>query len=288
MADITISLTGANGDTITFNNDDFILENGVSGFGRPPVKVRIDESATSGGVWRFSRVGVREIDLPVTITAGTRADLEAKLRRMAKILDDSLGGVTIKATYSNGDVWQIVDAHYTGGAQTQTGENALATFARWVLVFQCPQPFWVRQQAVSYTASGSATGRGLLTPNSMVNMKVAASQVLGNISVDNTPSDVPCPPKFVLTGPFDSATLTYNGVGFTYNAVVAAGSTIFVDTAAGTVVDQSGVNKYGALSTAPKFFNIPAGLSTVSMTAVNTTTATQLQMNFQPRKEVVH
>lgn len=288
MADVTVSITGANNDTIVFNNDDFILENGVAGFGRPPVKVRIDESATAGGVWRFSRVGIREIDMPVFITAPTRADLEFKLRRFAKILDDTNGGVTIKVTYANGEVWQIVDAHYTGGAKTVSGEDSLATFARWVLNFQCPQPFWVRQQAISYTASGSATGRGLFSPNTMVNMKVAASQVLGSIAVDNSAGDVPSPPKFVLTGPLDSATFTYNGTGFTYNAVIAAGSSVYIDTAAGTVVDGAGVNKYANLSTAPKFFNIPAGLSTVSMTAVNTTTATKLQMNFQPRKEVVH
>lgn len=287
MADITISLTGANGDTITINNDDFILENGVSGFGRPPVKVRIDESATAGGVWRFSRVGIREIDLPITITAPTRALLEAKLRRLAMILDDSAGGVTITATYTNGDVWQILDAHYTGGAKTESGENSLATFARWVLIFQCPQPYWVRQQAISYTAQGTTSGRGLFAPNTMVNMKVASSQVLGNVLVQN-PGDVPAMPKYVLTGPFDSATIQLGTTGFTYNATVAAGSSIFIDTAAGTVLDGSGVNKYGSLSSAPKFFSIPAGSSTVSMTALNTTSASSLQLNFQPRKEVVH
>jgi hypothetical protein len=68
---------------------------------------------------------------------------------------------------------------------------------------------------------------------------------------------------------------------------VTAGNTISVDTATGTVVDQAGVNKYASLGSAPKLFSVPAGTSAVSITATNTTSATGIQMNFQPRKEVV-
>lgn len=288
MQDITISLTGANGDTIQLGSSDYILENEVSGLGRPPIKSRIDESASDGGIFRFSRRGVREIDLPVIITGDSRSDLETKLRRLAKILDDSTGvGTTITVSYNTGETWSI-EGHYVNGATSQTGDNASSVFARWVLVFQCPQPFWVRDQAVSYSARLGGSGRGLFSPNSMVNMKVASSQILGDISIEN-PGDVACPARYILAGPFDSVSITSNGVGFTYQAPVAAGASITIDTQAGTVVDSTtGVNKYANLSTAPKFFSIPAGVSTIAMTAVNATTATLLQLNFQPRKEVVH
>jgi len=286
MADVTISLTGANGDTVTLGYGDYILESEVSGFGRPPVKVRIDENASDGGTFRYSRRSIREIDMPVMVTGSTRADVESKLRRLAKILDNSSGaGTVITVTYSTGDVW-FIEGHNVSGADTKFGENGAINFARWLLVFQCPNPFWTRQAPVSISVAASSSGRGLFSPNTMVYMKVAASQVLGNVSVDN-PGDVASPPTYILTGPFDSVTITQGGVGFTYNAAVTAGNTVTVNTQTGTVVDQSGVNKYASLSAAPKFFTIPSGTSQVSMTAVNTTTATLLQLNFQPRKEVV-
>ena len=287
MVDVTISLTGANGDSITFDTMNYILEQGVSGFGRAPVKVRIDEAASDGGVFRFSKRGIREIDLPVMIVGTDRNDVETKSRRLARILDDSSGtGTIITVTYANGDSW-FIEGHYVSGATSEGGENGLINFNRWVLVFQCPNPFWTRTIPVTYTVNNSGTGRGLYSPNTMVNMKVASSQILGTVSIDNTVSDVSVQPTYVLTGPFDSATITQNGVGFTYNAAVTAGNSVTVNTAAGTVVDQAGVNKYANLSTAPRFFQIPAGISQVSMTAVNSTTATMLQLNFQPRKEVV-
>lgn len=286
MVDVTISLTGANGDTITFDYDNYILEQGVAGFGKAPVKVRIDENASDGGTFRFSRRSIREIDLPVVVTGTDRADVEVKLRRLARILDDSTGtGTMITVTYKNGEVWQI-EGHNVSGATGTYGENGLLTFQRWVLVFQCPQPYWVRQQAVSYSVSAASAGRGLFDPNSMVNMKVAASQVLGTVYIDN-PGDVASQPVYVLNGPFDSATILQNGIGFSYEVPVASGKSVTINTVKGTVIDQDGVNKYANLSAAPKFFTIPTGSSQVSMTAINSTSATTLQLNFQPRKEVV-
>lgn len=286
MADITLSLTGANGDTITLGADDYILENAVNGLGRPPIVSRLDQSSADGGVFRFSRRGIREIDLPVLVVASDRASLEVKLRRLQRILDNSTGvGTTIRASYSTGESWSIV-GHYVNGAESQSGDNGNSLFQRWVLVFQCPQPFWVRDQAITYIAATTASGRGLFNPNDLVNMKVAASQVLGAISVSN-PGDVAAPPKFVITGPADSASFSLGSLAFTYNARIDAGVTITIDTTAGTVVDDSGINKYANLSAAPKFFQVPAGASTINMNAVNATSATSLQMTFQPRKEVV-
>ena len=53
MVDVTISLVGANGDSITLSDTgDFVLASGVTGFGIPATSVRIDESAGDGGLQR--------------------------------------------------------------------------------------------------------------------------------------------------------------------------------------------------------------------------------------------
>jgi hypothetical protein len=291
--DITISLTGANGDTVTFDNVNYILENGVSGFGRPPVKVRIDENATDGGTFRYSRRATREIDLPMYVLGATRDEVEQKLRRLSELLDSSSGSTTISATYSSGQTWTIA-GYNTAGASHVYGDGALQTFARLVLVFQCPQPFWTLTSAVTFSLGvPSTSGRGLFgSGNTLSAMKITSGQVLGQMRIENPDGDVPSPATWVLTGPFDVATITNaSGVGFTLNAPTTSGNFITIDTNAGTVVDQAGANKYASLASAPKFFNIPpnSSLATVNLTgSTNTpTTVTRAQLTFQPRKEVV-
>jgi hypothetical protein len=287
MTDITMTLTGANGDTITFDNVNYILESDVSGFGRPPIEMRIDESALDGGMFRFSRRGIREVDMPIYILGISRADVEAKMRRLSAILDDSSGtGTIIQANYANGDEW-FLEGHYSKGAESQFGESGTLTFARWLLSFRCPNPYWTRLDAQSFSVTGGGTsGRGLFSPNTMANMKVAPSQVLGALSFTNA-GDVPAPPTWIFTGPFDSVTVSSGSSQFVYNAAVTAGNTITVNCAKGTVIDQAGVNKYASLSAAPKLFSIQPGSTSVNISAVNTTSASQIQLNFQPRKEVV-
>jgi len=292
--DITISLTGANGDTITFDNVNYILENGVSGFGRPPVKIRIDENATDGGTFRYSRRATREIDMPIYVLGTSRDDVERKLRRLSELLDSSSGSpTTISAAYDSGQTWTISGYNTAGGSHVY-GDNALQTFARLVLVFQCPQPFWSLTSAVTFSIGvPSTSGRGLFgSGNTISAMKITSGQVLGQLRIENPDGDVPSPPTWVLTGPFDVATITNaSGVGFTLNAPTTSGNFITIDANAGTVVDQAGANKYASLAAAPKFFSIPANLSlaTVNLTgSTNTpTTVTRAQLTFQPRKEVV-
>jgi Phage tail protein len=292
--DITISLTGANGDTITFDNVNYILENGVSGFGRPPVKIRIDENATDGGTFRYSRRATREIDLPMYVLGTSRDDVEQKLRRLSELLDSSTGPTVISATYASGQTWTITGYNIAGGSHVY-GDNALQTFARLVLVFQCPQPFWSLSTAVSLSIGVAATsGRGLFgSGNSLTAMKVTSGQVLGQLRIENPDGDVPSPATWVLTGPFDTATITNAaGVGFTVNAQTTSGNYITIDTNAGTVVDQSGTNKYSSLASAPKLFSIPpnSSLASVNLTGATIyapTSVTRAQLTFQPRKEVV-
>lgn len=72
MVNVTLSLVGANGDEIVFTDaGDFVLTTGLSGMGIPSTSVRIDDSASDGGVWRFSKRGIREMDLPVVVLGMT-------------------------------------------------------------------------------------------------------------------------------------------------------------------------------------------------------------------------
>lgn len=289
-AQLVVSMTGANGDTITFQDaGDFTITSGIAGLNIPATKLRIDGSAGDGGLFRFTKRDVRLIDVPVLITGTDRADVETKLRRLAAMTQNKTAGTTISVAYPTGETWQIV-GYYAGGAEgIGGGESSNSAFVNWVLSFHCPMPFWTRTTSETFTVRTGATGRGLLETTSLSNLRVASAQAIGTLHVQST-GDVDSYPVWQLVGPMDSCTATRasDGASWAYMSPIAAGSTVTIDTFAGTVVDNTGANKYSNLGASPKLFTVPAGISDISVVAPGSTSATQITLAYQPRKEVVH
>lgn len=285
MVDVTLSLIGSNGDTIELADDgDFLLTTGVTGFGIPETNVRIEASAGNGGVWRFSKRGLRTVDLPIVVLGSDRADVETKLRRLARLLQDSNGPTRLLAEYSDGSSVYL-DAHYTGGAETQFGEDAGLTYCRWAISLQAPQPFWESATTSSFSVTSGATGRGLLPQ--LTKLKVSSSQTLGVVSVNNV-GDVETFPVWTILGPVDNLTISNGTQSFSYVVSVTAGQTITIDTENSTVVDDTGANLYGNLGAAPKLFSLLPGTTAVSVLGENATSATRITCTYSPRYEVVH
>jgi hypothetical protein len=214
-----------------------------------------------------------------------RADTETKLRRLANILRNSSGAARLTATYDTGDIY-FLDVYYTGGGETSFGSDGGLTYARWVVTVQAPIPYWTSAVPQTFSVVQSGTGRGLLPQ--LTKLKLTSSQAIGTVTVNNTQGDVPSFPTWQVYGPLDSLSVSSGSLGFTYNAAVAVGETLTIDTYAGTVVNGSGVNKYSNLGSAPKLFTIPPGTSSVSIAGVGATTATVISCTYYPRREVLH
>lgn len=285
MVDVTISLVGSNGDTITLSDDgDYVLLSGVQGLGIPATSVRIDETAGNGGVWRFTKRGVRDIDLPIAVFGNDRGDVETKLRRLARLLQDTNGPTKIVANYSNGDA-VFIEAHYVGGADATRGSDATKTFARWAIQMQAPQPFWESQVSQTFTITAGNTGRGLLPQLSK--LKVSSSESLGLVNV-NSSADVDVYPVWTIKGPITNFKATNGTQSFQIVGSLSASETYTVDTEAGTVVDQDGNNKYSLLASAPKLFSFKPGNTVIEVLGSGTTTTTSVRCNYALRFEVVH
>ena len=287
MVNISISLIGSNGDTIALTDgySDFILTTGVLGFGIPPTRVRISESASAGGVWRNTKRGVRDIDLPIVVWGTDRQDLETKLRRLSNLLQDFNGPTKIRATYSDGTAFEL-NAHYVAGGDVEYGDESNRVHAKWVISMQAPNPYWESVNPLNYTLQLSA-GRGLIRNASLSKLRLSGQYGFGNVTLVN-PGDVVAYPTWVITGPCDSVSITENGVGFTYTEPVAVGESITIDTLTGVVTDQNGENKYANLGSAPKLFTIKPGTQTVTIAAPGAVEATVIAGNFKPRREVIH
>lgn len=283
---LSMTLTGTNADTISFDDDNYVLEVGTRGFGIPSPILRIDPSASNGGTYRFSKRDVREIDLPIAILGASKTETEAKLRRLSNILRDK---AVLEVTYENGEVWTL-DVYLAGGGQTTFGSTANDYFCQWDLILQAPQPFWQSTNPFSVSIISDATTRGLLAgdfPKSLAFLRVKTSQAFGTVTVSND-GDVDAPAVWVITGPSTLTTITLDGVGFTFDDALTSAETITIDCEAGTVKDQDGVNRYAGLGSAPKLFAIPPGNATLTITVTGATSNTRVQGSFAERREVLH
>lgn len=284
MVNVNYSLVGANGDEISFDYSTYVLNQNFVGFGIPPAQVRIENSAGDGGVWRHSKRGVRDVDLPITVLGTDRNDVQTKLRRLSRLLQDTSGPTTIKATYSSGESLTL-EAHYVGGAESQWGTDAGLVWNKWVLSFQCPNPYWESDALEEFRVTTGNTGRGLLPQLSK--LKVTSSQVYGVITVDNE-GDVPAYPTWFIRGPISDVEISNGTQSFSFVESVEDGETITVNTATGQVTDDLGTNRYSILGPAPKLFRIDPGVSSISVNGVAATQAAEVRLDYSPLYEVVH
>jgi hypothetical protein len=284
LVSVNYALIGANDDTIVFDSTNYVLNPDFLGFGVPPAEVRIENSAGDGGVFRHAKRGVRRMDLPITVLGSTRASVQTKLRRLAKLTQNSFGPLTLEARYSDGEVLKL-QAYYTGGAESQWGSSAGLTWCRWALSLSAPQPYWQSATVEQFTIGQASTGRGLLPELSK--LKISSSQALGTILIDNS-GDVPTFPLYRVIGPVEDLVIANDEGGFSFIEPVLEGETIFINTENGSVVDQDDVNRYDMLGPAPKLFRLPVGESALTISGTGATEGTRIDVYYSLRYEVVH
>lgn len=286
MVTAQVFLVGANGDEIelkTASQSDFMLATEVSGLGLTTLRVDIAEGAGDGGVWRRTRRNPRDIDLPILVFGDGRADIQVKLRRLAQILSDRVGPTKLRIDFADGNS-AYTYGHLTDGGSTTYGKDANQDYCRWVITLRCPDPYWTSSDSVSFKVQQNLDTDGLLPY--LGELRLTDGQGFGTVSISN-PGEVEAFPTWLLTGPFDAVSISSGGIGFTYNATVAAGATITIDTAAGTVKSSAGANLYGNLGTTPKLFSFPSGTTNLAVAVTNPTSATLVQCYFNPRHELV-
>lgn len=284
MVDVNYSLVGANGDTIEFGYGDFVLNPDFTGFGIPPAQVRIEPSAGDGGVFRHSKKSVRDVDLSVTIFGTDRQDVQTKLRRLSRLLQDTSGPTKLVASYSNGDSL-FLEGHYVGGAESQWGSDAGMTWNRWAISLRCPKPFWQSESVETFVIDTGSTGRGLLPD--LTKLKLRSATTFGVIYVDNQ-GDVPAFPIWEITGPLEDVVISDGTNSFSFAEDIESGEVITVNTETGAVTDATGANRYAMLAAAPKLFRVPPGETTITVSAVAGSLDAEVTFTYSPRFEVVH
>ena len=277
------SLVGANGDTIAFDYANYVLNPEFTGFGIPPAQVRIEQSAGDGGVFRHAKKGVRQVDLAVTVLGTDRGDVQTKLRRLSRLLQNSSGPTKLVATYTDGARLELT-GYYVGGAESQWGTDAGLIWNRWVISLQCPNPYWQSGIQESFNIGTGGTGRGLLPQ--LTKLKVSSSSTLGVVTVNNA-GDVPAFPIWVITGPVVDLEITNGVQRFGFDQIFS-GEVITVNTETATVTNADGENQYFRLDPVPKLFALPPGTTGINVNGLETDLNFNVQLTYSPRFEVVH
>lgn len=242
----TLTLEGSgvvvNLDALTRTQEGAQAVAGITGFGLPPVSVQWAEGAGDGARFRGRRVQMRPIDLPLTYYTRSRASLKAQVRDLSTVLS---GEATLRLTEDDGTS-RSVRVHRTGGGDFNYGTDTDGRhYLKTVVTLTAGDPFWESDAATEADYSGTGIPTSLVVVN------------------DGTADAFPV---WKITGPGLNWTATSpTGEVLAFADFIPQGATITIDTKAGTVVDQHGVNRYAALGPAPRFFTLPPGESVVQI-----------------------
>ncbi|MGW8953503.1 phage distal tail protein [Streptomyces sp. NPDC055709] len=254
---------------------------GATGFGLPPVSVQWLEGAGDGAVYRRKRVLTRDIDIPLEILARDRTHLQELLSRLALAL---AGQCTLTLLDDNGTRW-TTDVHRVGGGEYVYGESTIGEREfETVITFRAGDPYWISSEAQIRYIGGSTAGAFL---TNMVTMSISASQAIGEIQLNNS-GDAEAYPIWEIVGPGANFEATSpSGERLAWSGTLGVNDRLIIDTRKGTVVDQTGANRYAELDTAPRFWTVKPGLSTATAQLEEINSNSKITCTWRPRKWMV-
>jgi hypothetical protein len=257
------------------------VTSGVSGLGLPPVALQWVEGAGDGATLRGRRVLPRNIDLPLMVQGADRDELKVLMRRLSLML---AGPCTLSFVEEGGEAWSTEVVRVGGGTYDYgldtTGERDLFT----VVTMRAGDPFFTSN--VTNTATiRKFTGRGLLPK--LGNLRLTSEMAFGSVVLDNT-GTTGAYPVWTVEGPGSNFTaISPTGETLIWNGTIGVDDTLTFDFRKGTVVDQTGANRYAELAPAPRFWQIPPGLSSCTASMDDTTVDTAMTLEWRPRAWVV-
>ena len=123
-----------------------------------------------------------------------------------------------------------------------------------------------------------------LLPN-LSRLNLSPSQLTGTLVLEN-PGDADAYPVWEVRGPGTNfRAVSPDGDVLAWNGTLTAGQTISIDTERGTVVDQTGANRYAELGPAPRMWTIPPGLTYASVQWEDTVLpSSRIAVSWRPRR----
>lgn len=270
----------------------------VRGTGMAPVQNQWFEGAGDGKSFRGGRTLARILDLPVRVYAPpgdweNRDLVRSRFANLARIL--SLPNAPARLTLDldsgseGGDKWWVDVVRTGGGDWDWDADTDGRSFIHSVFSFEAGDPYWTAEDQESKVISPVGVGLGLLGAGvSLAQLRVGSTAGFGETSILNT-GDVQAYPVWTIEAPFSGFSLTSD----TGETLVWVGNTakatgyIQVDMKAGTVVDETGANRYAELDPAPQFWSVRPGTTVANVVMADAGGATRAAVVWNVRREVL-
>lgn len=264
------------------------LLGGVGGFLAPEFTAFWSERIGDGDRWRGSRLGRREITLRLKVGSGVTGlswrEVDRAFWRTISRDNPSFLAVHLEDASSRYLAIRLDRATQA----TIDFDPALTGYQLYLVTVVAEDPYWKGTdvvQAWTFAAAGEnfyggAAGGGLGPP-----YVLSASGGFGEAMVTNS-GDVPAWPRWKVTGPCDSATLTVDGHTIALPLGVPAMTSRYIDTDPPDVYGDVLESRWSEMTGAVDFWPVPVG-ATVPVTAQlgNPSAAAAVTMTITPRYE---
>lgn len=265
---------------------------GIVGFGLPDVENYWFDGAGSGSSYRGSRVERRVISLPLKVYAEDRRRLNELLSDLSIALDPFTPRLTAERGVArlyfgmpDDKEWFIDVARSTGGDWSRKVDSDDRTYFKTTLTLEAADPFWTRNDPEQFEVRLLPSGNPLLPR--IARLRVGSNATTGKRNVSNI-GDTWAWPVITLKGPATGFQLIGpNGEVLDWEGELGDEDVLTIDMRANTIENQDGVNLYGGLAPAPRFWYIAPGSSQVSVIIDEMTDASILTAQWWPRRWAV-
>lgn len=235
-----------------------------------------------GGVWRGEKFQPRDIGLSLITVASTPQAWWDESRALVR---DFHGEGILMVSHPDGGTRMLTARYVTGLESPEGGDPGAIPIGAFVVQLRAYDPWWygpaVTRKFQLSTAAGWFSG-----PPFSIN----PTELLGSGSTVLNPGDVDAYPMWTVTGPCSSVSATAeDGSAWQVDIDLTAGEVITVDCdprvpGNAKITSASGANLWGvATSDYPDLWPLPAGESTITVAMAGASTASRVDLAFNPR-----
>jgi|SRR6185312_15005929 len=252
--------------------------------GMPPyILTESQTPLTDGAVLRFVLAGVREVDVPLLVTAGSYSDLYDALAALEGALNPKAGPGSLRVSAPNGNVRDI-HCTYSSGFEHDLGQGTVGSLAS-ILVFRAHDPYLYDVMATQVGPFAASAGTAFFP---ILPIHLSSSSVLSSFSISND-GDVEAYPVWTIHGAGSAITLTNNTTGkslaLTGNGGLTLGTNdvLTIDTQARTVLLNGVTSEYSKLSFASSLWTLAQGFNSISVSMSGTDANSFVSMQYKRR-----
>lgn len=221
--------------------------------------------------------------LGLMLEASSESDFQTRARALVHLMRPQAGAGVLTVRTSTGDTRNL-DCYCIGGLEGDESPEVTMTGAWWrlVLQFYAPSPWWTGDEQTIDFGLGAPSQFFPFFP-----LKLSASSVQGQFTVNMADADAPSYPMWTVTGPGSSLLLENQTTSrsIQVNAPLSLGQSMVIDTRPGqqSIRRSDGTNLMSYVTSDPALWPLVEGINYVSATLTGATAASRISGVYRPR-----